>query len=384
MLNSTNMREINFAYVAKQKNILAEKIKKRIEKVYAHCKFIMGPEVEELEAKLGEYTGANYVISCGNGTDALTISLKALGCTVGDAVFCPAFTFSASAEAIVQTGATPIFVDVCRDTFNICPDSLIETYKVIEKQKLNPVGVLVVDLFGMPANYEKISKLSEQLGLWILGDSAQSFGSLYKGKSTNYYTSLTTTSFFPSKPLGAYGDGGAIFTNDEHLASLCRSLRAHGTITVKYHSEFVGFNSRLDTIQAAILLEKLSVFPYENIKRQKIAMAYNARLSAVVQVPVLDETCISSWGQYTIKVGDSSVRKKLQGHLLKLGIPSVVYYPKCIHEQKAYCDFPISPSGLKNSVQLSKEVLSLPCHSYLTDKDVAFIIEGILSFFDYR
>lgn len=337
----------------------------------------MGPEVAELEEKLSEYVGVKHTVSCANGTDALTLALMVLNVKPGDAVFCPTFTFFATAETIAFEGATPVFVDSDEDTFNICPRDLEKRIEaVISEGKLLPKAIIAVDLFGLPANYPAIRRIADKYELKIIEDAAQGFGGEINGQKAGSFGDISTTSFFPAKPLGCYGDGGALFTDNDEYAELLRSYRVHGKGNDKYDNIRIGLNSRLDTIQAAILLEKLSEFPTELLNREKAAYNYSDKLKGLVKTPHIPENYTSSWAQYTLVDVN---RRILMEQLQEIGVPSVIYYGKCMHEQQAFDylgysngDFPIAES-------LSKSVFSLPMHPYIlkTQQNKENVIKNI-------
>lgn len=348
-----------------QSRRIGDKIEAGIKRVLAHGRFIMGPEVGMLEDDLGVFCGAQHVVSCANGTDALGLVLMAKGVKAGDAVLCPTFTFAATAEVIAWVGATPIFVDVDSDTFNMNPASLEEGIATAKRLGLAPVGVIPVDLFGLPADYHDIEPICRAHGLWMLCDAAQSFGGSYRGKKVGSIGTASCTSFFPAKPLGCYGDGGAIFTNDEELAGVLRSLRVHGQGSDKYDNVRIGLNARLDTIQAAVLIEKLKILADEITARNVAAQAYNKLLAEVVSVPQISKDCVSAWAQYTIRIEDGR-RDQVAQSMKADGIPTAIYYPKPLHQQTAYKHYPVAGSRLAVAEKISHEVLSLPMHPYLT------------------
>jgi len=360
---------------AQQKQIRSE-LNKAIKKVLDHGQYIMGPEVKALEENLEQFTGAKYALTCANGTDALTIALMSWGIGSGHAVFVPSFTYVASAESPAQLGATPFFVDVIKDTFNIDPDSLKQAIIDCKVMGLKPSVVIVVDLFGQPANLEAITQIAMTENIKVLVDGAQSFGASIDGDRVGSMGHVTTTSFFPAKPLGCYGDGGAIFTSNEENASIINSIRLHGKGIQKYDNVRIGMNSRLDTMQAAILIEKLKIFEKELVSRNKVAIRYKDALSEYVKVPEIPSNITSAWAQYTITLKD---RDRLQKALKLKGIPSVVYYPIPLSKQKGYSEYPSVSSGLINSEQLSLNVLSLPMHPYLSKSSQDFIISEIIS-----
>jgi dTDP-4-amino-4,6-dideoxygalactose transaminase len=356
---------MQFIDLAAQYQHLKIRIDKRIQCVLDHGQYIMGPEVKELEDKLAEYVGVKHVITCANGTDALTLALMAMDIGEGDAVFVPTFTFFASAEAVAFAKATPVFVDSDADTFNICPVDLEKRIKaVIAEGKLNLKVIMAVDLFGLPANYSEIQKLADKYDLKIIEDAAQGFGGEINGQRAGSFGDLATTSFFPAKPLGCYGDGGAIFTDNDEYAALLRSYCVHGKGTDKYDNVRIGMNSRLDTIQAAILLEKLAEFPQELINRNKAAATYGKDLGDIHNTPKVPEGYLSSWAQYTLV---SENRDQLMGQYKKQGIPTVVYYATCLHQQTAFAGLNYKEGEFPIAERLCKQVLSLPMHGYMSE-----------------
>lgn len=355
---------VPFIDLAAQRRRLGERIDHAVARVLEHAQFIMGPEVTRLEADLGAFCGAGHVISCANGTDALGLVLMAKGLGAGDAVLCPTFTFAATAEVIAWFGATPVFVDALADTFDLDPQSLEHGIATARQHGLRPVGVISVDLFGQPADYDAIEPICSRHGLWLLDDAAQSFGAAYRGRSLGTIGSATATSFFPAKPLGCYGDGGAIFTDDAELAALIRSLRVHGEGADKYDNVRIGINGRLDTVQAAVLIEKLKIFPEEIVRRGAIAARYSEALADVALPPPVRDGSTSVWAQYTIKV-DPGKRAALAAGLKAEGIPTAIYYPRPVHRQTAYRDFPVAGNGLPVAEAIAAQVISLPMHPYL-------------------
>jgi dTDP-4-amino-4,6-dideoxygalactose transaminase len=342
---------------------LKEKIDQRIHKVLDHGNYIMGPEVEEFENQLAQYVGVKHAISCANGTDALQLAMMVLDIKPGDAVFCPTFTFFATAEVIAYAGATPVFVDSDPDTFNICPHDLARRIQsVLEEGKLRPRAVIAVDLFGLPADYASLESICESYGLKLIEDAAQGFGGEINGKRAGSFGDMATTSFFPAKPLGCYGDGGAIFTNNDEYANLLRSYRVHGKGKDKYDNVRIGLNSRLDTLQAAILLEKLAAFPVELKARNKVASEYSTQLSNHFQTPHIPEGYLSSWAQYTLK---SESRDMLMSELKSAGIPTMIYYGTCMHQQTAFNYLNYSDADYPVASRLCKTVFSLPMHPYM-------------------
>lgn len=354
---------MQFIDLAAQYSYLKPKIDKRIQQVLDHGKYIMGPEVLELERELEGYVGVKHAVTCANGTDALVLALMALGIKEGDAVLCPTFTFFATAEAIAFVGATPIFVDSDPDTFNICPKDLEMRLDMVSKDMtLTPKAIIAVDLFGLPADYDSIIKIAKKFQVKIIEDAAQGFGGEINGRRAGSFGDIATTSFFPAKPLGCYGDGGAVFTDNDELADTIRSLRVHGKGADKYDNVRVGMNSRLDTLQAAILLEKLIIFPGELLKRNLAAASYEADLSNLYKTPKVPSGYYSSWAQYTIQVEDrQAVIKKFK----EKGAPTVIYYQTCMHQQSAFKHLNYSDKDFPVASHLAKHVLSLPMHPYL-------------------
>lgn len=338
--------------------------------------WILGPQVFELEQKLAQFAGVKHAVACANGTDALLLVLRAWRIGPGDAVFVPSFTFAATAEVVVLAGATPVFTDVLPDSFNMDPASLEAAIRMVRREgALSPKAVIAVDLFGQPADYGRLESIAAAEKLHLLCDSAQGFGATLKGRATVCFGDAAATSFFPAKPLGCYGDGGACFTDDDQLAAVLRSLRMHGQGAEAYEHARVGWNSRLDTIQAAILIEKLKIFPEEITVRQKIADRFNRDLGQheSIRVPQMIADGRSVWAQYTLRVSD---RARIQAGLKDRGIPSRVYYPAPLSQQAAYASFPSAP--VPGADRLCGEVLSLPMHPYLSDEDQACITQAVL------
>lgn len=368
---------IPFIDLQAQRRRLGEPLNRAIQAAVEGGQWVMGAQVRELEERLAAFAGVKHCISCANGTDALMIVLRAWNVGPGDAVFVPAFTFAASAEAVVLVGASPVFVDVLEDTFNLDPASLEAAIASVRREgKLEPRVVMTVDLFGQPADYRAIEKIAAREKLKLLCDTAQGFGGVLDGRHTAAIGDAASTSFFPAKPLGCYGDGGATFTNDDALADLLRSIRVHGEGRDKYENVRIGVNSRLDTIQAAILLEKLKIFPDEIEKREAVAQRYNRRFtqSNNIRVPRVIEGAQSTWAQYTIQVTD---RDKVQAALKEQGIPTAIYYPIPLSQQKAYRQFPAVPTPV--SEKLSQAVISLPMHPYLDEPTLEVIADAVLA-----
>jgi dTDP-4-amino-4,6-dideoxygalactose transaminase len=353
-----------------------ERIDKRINNVLSHGKYIMGPEVSELEERLADYVGVKHAITCANGTDALTLCMMTLGIKAGDAVFCPTFTFFATAEVIAFANATPVFVDSDATTFNICPIDLEKRIqKIISEGDLTPKAIIAVDLFGLPANYPEIDKIAKKYNLKLIEDAAQGFGGEINGKRAGSFGDIATTSFFPAKPLGCYGDGGAVFTNNDDYAELIKSFRVHGKGIDKYDNVRVGMNSRLDTIQAAILLEKLSIFPTELKNKNNTSILYGKLLSNNFNTPKVPNSYTSSWSQYTLK---SNNRNKFIEILLESNIPSMIYYATNMHQQIAFQTLAVNENTFPIAESISNTVFSLPMHAYLSKEDVLFICDTLI------
>ena len=370
---------MEFIDLKRQYKELKKDIDKNIEKVLEDANFIMGSEVKELEGKLAEYVGRKYCATCGNGTDALTIALKVLDIKSGDAVFVPSFTFYSSSEVVSLEGATPIFVDVDERTFNIDVNKLESAIEKVKKEgKLTPRAIIAVDLFGQTANFPEILKVAKENDLKVIEDGAQGFGGSINGKMACSFGDISTTSFFPAKPLGCYGDGGAIFTDDEELYNKILSIRVHGKGSFKYENVRVGLNSRLDTIQAAILLPKLRAFEeYELSDRNKVAKLYTEKLSDLVVTPLVHEGYISSWAQYTIMLNSSEERSFIQNKLKEKGIPSMIYYPIPLHKQKVYDGYSFNLEELRVTEKLCNVVLSIPMHPYLRDDEIDMVVNTL-------
>lgn len=363
--------------IAAQRRRLGKSIDEAVSRVLVHCQFINGPEVAQLEAELAAFSGARHVVTCASGTDALLMVLMAKGVGRGDAVLCPSFTFCATGEAVALTGATPVFVDVDEATFNMDAHSLKRGIAAAIRLGLKPKAVIPVDLFGQSADHDAIGRVAEAEDLFVLDDAAQAFGASYKGRRLGTFGIATATSFFPAKPLGCYGDGGAIFTDDAELAAMLRSIRVHGQGFDKYDNVRLGLTGRLDTMQAAILIEKLKIFEDEIEARNEIAERYARGLGNVVTVPRLASGCTSVWAQYTIRLPRGCDREGFAAALKAQGVPTAIYYPKSMHQQTAYRDFPIVDGGLPASESLSCDVISLPMHAYLDEPTQERIIEAV-------
>src|ERR1700688_3752180 len=368
---------VPFIDLAAQRRRLGKSIDEAVSRVLGHCQFINGPEVTQLEAALGAFSGAKHVVSCASGTDALLMVLMAKGVGRGDAVLCPSFTFCATGEAVALTGATPVFVDVDETTFNIDAASLKRGIATAKKLGLKPVAVIPVDLFGQSADHDAIAAIAAEAGLFVLDDAAQGFGASYRGRRLGSLGLATATSFFPAKPLGCFGDGGAIFTDDAELAATLRSVRVHGQGSDKYDNVRLGLTGRLDTMQAAILIEKLKIFEDEIAARNKVAERYAQGLGNVVTVPQVASGATSVWAQYTIRLPLGCDRDSFAAALKAQGIPTAIYYPKSMHQQTAYRDFPVADGGLPASESLSRDVISLPMHAYLDEPTQARIIKAV-------
>jgi dTDP-4-amino-4,6-dideoxygalactose transaminase len=354
--------EIRFIDLEIQQARIRDRLDAALARVLAHGQYIMGPEVAALEASLSDFCGAPHTIACASGTDALALALMAFGVRPGEAILIPTFTFAATAEVVPLLGAVPVFVDVHADTFNLDPASLEAGIHAARRAGLRPVGVIAVDLFGQPADYDAIHQIAKAHGLWVVADAAQSFGASWRDRKVGTLAKLTTTSFFPAKPLGCYGDGGAVFTDDPELDALVRSLRVHGQGKDKYDNVRIGMNARLDTIQAAVLLAKLEIFTDEIEARHCVAGGYERLLAGAVVTPSLCDGASSAWAQYTIR---SSERDALKARLAAAGIPTAIFYPRPLHRQTAYRDFPVANGGCPIADRLATEVLSLPMHPYL-------------------
>ena len=364
---------IPFIDVAAQRQRLGRKIDEAIARVLGHCQFIMGPEIRELETALADFCGARHALTCASGTDALVLVLMAKGIGPGDAVICPAFTFTATAEAAALVGATPVFADVAEASFNLDPASCARAVDTATRAGLRPKAVIVVDMFGQPADHRAIAAVAEAHNLFVLDDAAQSFGASYHNRSVGTLAGATATSFFPAKPLGCYGDGGAVFTDDDELATVLRSLRVHGEGRSRYEAVRIGTNARFDTMQAAVLIEKLKIFSDEISARDRIAQRYSKHLSDLAAVPQLARGTTSVWAQYTIRL-PCGRRDAFADALKAQGIPTAVYYPIPLNRQEAYRHFPVADGGVPVSERLAAEVISLPMHAYLDEATQDHII----------
>jgi dTDP-4-amino-4,6-dideoxygalactose transaminase len=355
---------IPFIDVAAQRRRLGGAIDAAVARVLGHCQFILGPEVRTFEAELAKFCGARHAVTCASGTDALVLALRARGIGPGDAVICPSFTFCATAEVAALVGATPVFVDVDAATFNIDANKIAGAIAMAKNAGLTPKAVILVDLFGLAADHAAIAAASKAEDLFILDDAAQAFGATFNNRRLGTFGHATATSFFPAKPLGCYGDGGAVITDDDEMADVLRSLRMHGQGSDRYDNIRIGLASRLDTIQAAILIEKLKIFPDEIEARNRIARRYAEALGDIVMVPKVPSGSSSVWAQYTIRVAGGR-RDKLATALKAEGIPTAIYYPIPLHRQQAYKHYPVGEGGAAVSDRLAVEVISLPMHAYL-------------------
>jgi len=361
---------MQFIDLLSQKDRIRTALLQRIESILDSGQFIMGPEVTELESRLAAYVGSRYCVSCSSGTDALLMPLLAKGIGPGDAVITTPFTFVATAEVISLAGATPVFVDVCPDTFNINPELIGRAVEEAVSQGLKPKAIIPVDLFGLPADYSGINDVADAYRLWILEDAAQSFGGSFNGRKAGSFGLVGATSFFPAKPLGCYGDGGAIFTDDEELDRVLRSIRVHGSGVDKYSNVRIGINGRLDSIQAAVLLEKLTIFDEELEVRQRVADFYSERLQKKVVVPRIPEHYRSAWAQYSVLAASIEEREQFILALQKEGIPTMIYYKIPLHLQKAYAVLGYKPGDFPVSEDLSSRIFALPMHPYLKDEEI--------------
>lgn len=372
---------MQFRDLKEQYRVLKEEIDRALQQVIEEGSFISGRQVTELEHSLAEYVGVKHCIACGNGTDALSMMMMAWEIKEGDAVFVPDFTFFASGEVVSFEGATPVFYDVDKDTFNADAESLEKAIKAVEEEgKLKPRAVIAVDLFGQPADYQEIAKITKKYDLLLLEDGAQGFGGEIQGKKACSFGDGAATSFFPAKPLGCYGDGGAVFTNDDQTAEYLRSIQVHGKGSFKYDNVRIGWNSRLDTMQAAVLKVKFKAFQeYELEAVNRVAERYTELLKNIVKTPIVKEGMYSSWAQYTIQLSSREHRDGLQAYLKEQGIPSMVYYWKPMHEQAAFQDVKKYIS-CPVAEELCKKVLSLPIHPYLEEESIRMVTNEIKAF----
>ena len=371
---------IPFIDLKTQQKHIRSKIDNRIKRVLDHGQYILGPEVKELENELSRFSNSKHVLCCSSGTDALLLALLGLRLQPGDGVIVPSFTFASSAEVMPLLGAVPIFIDVEETTFNLDPTKLKDTLDTANEMGIKVKGIMSVGLFGQPADMKPIKDFAIKNDLWVLDDAAQSFGGEYDNQKVGNLCEVTATSFFPAKPLGCYGDGGAILTNDEEIYEIANSSHVHGMGKSRYEYDRIGMNARMSTIQAAILLEKLEIFPGEIKKRQEVVDNYNKHLSKLnlgLKLPYLKDKFKSSWAQYTVILPDDINRELLQEKLKLKNVPTAVYYPIPLNEHKPYNDYPVSKAGLETTYKLSKTVLSLPMHPYLQEKDIIYITQSI-------
>ncbi|OCW55645.1 DegT/DnrJ/EryC1/StrS family aminotransferase [Hoeflea olei] len=377
-MSAASLEPVRFVDLAAQQARIRERVDAAMARVLDHGQYIMGPEVAEFEAKLSAHCGAAHSIACSSGTDALAMVLMAKGVRPGQAIFCPAFTFVATAEVVAWLGAHIWFVDVDADTFNMDPVSLEVAIKAARAAGQEPVGVIPVDLFGIPADYDAVSKIAAREGLWVLGDAAQSYGARYHNRRVGALAMATATSFFPAKPLGAYGDGGAIFTDDADLADVIRSILFHGKGTSQYDNVRIGMTGRIDTLQAAILIEKLAIFDEEIEARNRIAARYSKLLGSHVATPVVPEGLQSVWAQYTVKLPEGADRAAIQAGMKDKGVPTAVYYAKPLHRQDAYSHHGVAGGELPVTDMLSGAVLSLPMHPYLDEATQDRVVDALI------
>jgi dTDP-4-amino-4,6-dideoxygalactose transaminase len=373
-------KRMDFIDLKTQQQQISASLTENIQRVLAHGQYVMGPEVQELETRLAAYVGVRHAISCSSGTDALLMPLMAYGVGPGDAVFTTPFTFIATAEVIRLCGATPVFVDIDPKTFNLDPEALSEAVSRLGQNPgtahLKPKGIIPVDLFGQPADYDRIHAIAQQHGLFVLEDAAQSFGATYKGRRAGALAETAATSFFPAKPLGCYGDGGAVLTDDDDLAEVLCSIRVHGQGKQRYEHVRIGLNGRLDTLQAAVLLAKLDIFDQEVTARQRVARHYSEALNSLVEVPFVDPACTSVWAQYSVL---SESRESLLQKLKEAQIPTAIYYPLPLHLQRAFAHLGYKPGDFPVSESASRRIFSLPMHPYLGQADQERIIQVLLS-----
>ena len=370
---------ISFIDLAAQQQRIRSDIDARIAKVLDHGQYIMGPEVAELEAELASYAKAKHVISCSSGTDALILALIAFGLRPGQGVIVPSFTFAASAEAIAVLGAIPVFAEIDGRSFNLGADRLDSALSAAHAQQIDIVGIMAVGLFGQPANITALSDYAQAHNLWMLDDAAQSFGGRWQDRPSGSLADITATSFFPAKPLGCYGDGGAVFTDDDEMAERARSARIHGQGSDKYENIQIGMTARLDTVQAAILLAKMAIFDEELQLRNKVADRYEQLLSEHVTTPFIAADAYSSWAQYVIILPEASNRADIQTRLSADGIPSAIYYPRPMHTQPPYKRYPVSEGGLAITEYMADHVLALPMHPYLDETVQRNVADGLIS-----
>lgn len=370
---------MQFIDLKKQYERIETQMNDRIHQVLNHQKFIMGPEIEEFEKKLAEYTGRKHALTCASGTDALVIPLMAYGLKVTDAIFVPSFTFFASAESVNTAGGTPVFVETA-DDFNVDVQLLREAIQKTKNEgKLNPRGIIAVDLFGQTADYEGIQKVADEFGLFVIEDGAQSMGGSFKGKKNGAFGDVSATSFFPAKPLGCYGDGGAIFTDDDELAEIMKSIRVHGQGTSRYDNVRIGVNGRMDTIQAAVLLAKIDILDDEIKARQVVAHKYMELLDGVFELPIIHPEAVSAWAQFTMLAKDEEQRDMIVEKMKEHDIPIMIYYPLPMHMQTAYSYLGYQEQDIPKASAFGKRVFSVPMHPYMTEEDVKHVADALKS-----
>ena len=369
---------IPFIDLAQQQALIRPQLEAALAAVLDHGQYIMGPEVHQLEADLAAFCGAKHAISCSSGTDALMLALMAMDLKPGQGVIVPSFTFAASAEVMPCLGAIPVFAEIDPVTFNLDADRLGDAKAAAEAKGINVVGIISVGLFGQPADYDAIKAFADSHGLWLIDDAAQSFGASWQGKAVGHLGAITATSFFPAKPLGCYGDGGAIFTDRDDFAEIMTSARIHGMGRVRYTHDRIGMTARLDSMQAAVLIEKLRLFAGELTARQGVADRYADGLKDVVTVPQLAAGATSSWAQYVITLPQGANRQAIQERLNQHGVPTAIYYPKGMHQQTPYAHYPVAEGGLPITEDLCHRVLALPMHPYLETDTQSYIIEKVI------
>jgi len=369
---------IPFIDLAQQQALIRPQLDAALAAVLDHGQYIMGPEVHQLEADLAAFCGAKHAISCSSGTDALMLALMAMDLKPGQGVIVPSFTFAASAEVMPCLGAIPVFAEIDPVTFNLDADRLGDAKAAAEAKGINVVGIISVGLFGQPADYDAIKAFADSHGLWLIDDAAQSFGASWQGKAVGHLGAITATSFFPAKPLGCYGDGGAIFTDRDDFAEIMTSARIHGMGRVRYTHDRIGMTARLDSMQAAVLIEKLRLFAGELTARQGVADRYADGLKDVVTVPQLAAGATSSWAQYVITLPRGANRQAIQEWLNQHGVPTAIYYPMGMHQQTPYAHYPVAEGGLPITEDLCHRVLALPMHPYLETDTQSYIIEKVI------
>jgi len=369
---------IPFIDLAQQQALIRPQLEAALTAVLDHGQYIMGPEVHQLEADLAAFCGAKHAISCSSGTDALMLALMAMDLKPGQGVIVPSFTFAASAEVMPCLGAIPVFAEIDPVTFNLDADRLGDAKAAAEAKGINVVGIISVGLFGQPADYDAIKAFADSHGLWLIDDAAQSFGASWQGKAVGHLGAITATSFFPAKPLGCYGDGGAIFTDRDDFAEIMTSARIHGMGRVRYTHDRIGMTARLDSMQAAVLIEKLRLFAGELTARQSVADRYAEGLKDVVTVPQLAAGATSSWAQYVITLPQGANRQAIQERLNQHGVPTAIYYPMGMHQQTPYAHYPVAEGGLPITEDLCHRVLALPMHPYLETDTQSYIIEKVI------